>query len=547
VAAWSCLSAFVLGTILVFVFAGKTQITRRIPLPEPPQVLASNARRLLQAIGHDQAAVDEVHRFAWGNAALSHVQRNEASPDRWEVLSSGRVPVIYFWYRQGPNPIVPYNRGRWFPSFFDPPPLNPGDVRMLFDAEGRLHQLRIVPEGYKHSDEPSTDPDWSPLFEAADLDQVDLSPAEPRWNPPFHVDTRAAWEGVLPESGDLNVRIEAGAYRGRPVFFRTLFPWEIPAVDGPDPPSLASRVGGLMNTVFILAALVGGAIVARRNVRLGRSDRRGAFWVAIAVFALDSLVWLFAGHHVMAQAELWLFLGNMAGSVFSGFFSYVFYLAVEPYFRRLWPEMLVSWVRFREGTLRDPLVGRDVLLGVLYGIGVVLLFQLYHLVPMWLGQIPPRPDGFLTTGLEVFSLTGTRTVVGLLVLSLREGLFDLLFGATFLVVLRILFRRDWLAIAGFAAILCLAINPGSGNFYVDLAMGAVYMILACVTATRLGFLVTGVWFFVSNLLWSFPLTFNFAAWYSTGAMLALSITTGLAVYGFYFSLAGRRLLRDEIA
>ena len=156
-AAWSCLSAFVLGTILVFVFAGKTQITRRIPLPEPPQVLASNARRLLQAIGHDQAAVDEVHRFDWGNAALSHVQRSEASPDRWEVLSSGRVPVVYFWYRQGPNPIVPYNRGRWFPSFFDPPPLNPGDVRMLFDAEGRLHQLRIVPEGYKHSDEPSTD------------------------------------------------------------------------------------------------------------------------------------------------------------------------------------------------------------------------------------------------------------------------------------------------------------------------------------------------------------------------------------------------------
>jgi serine/threonine-protein kinase len=545
VAAWSLLSAVVLGTILVFVFAGRTQITRRVPLPEPPQVLASNARKLLQAIGHDGTAVDEVHRFESGNSSLHHVARHDASPDRWDVLSSGRAPVVYFWYRQEPNLIVPSDRGSLFPNFFDPP-LHPGDLRMLFDAAGRLHRLRIVPERYRHSDEPSGDPDWSPLFEAADLDPVNLSPVEPRWNPPFHVDTRAAWEGVLPDSGDLSIRVEAGSYRGHPVFFRVAFPWEIPAVDGPNPPSLASRIRGVMIAVFNLGALFGGAIVARRNVRLGRGDRRGALWVASAVFALRFLVWLFAGHHVMAQAEMELLLGSLAKAVFMGFLSYIFYLAVEPYFRRLWPEMLVSWVRFREGTLRDPLVGRDVLLGVLYGIIVVLLYQLYHLVPVWLDQIPPRPDGFLDLWNEVHSLSGTRTVVGLSVLSLGSGLTSVLLGVTFLVVLRILLRRDWLAIAGITAVLCLAFNPGSGNLYVDLGIAAVWTILACVFVTRVGFLVVCVGFFVQRLLLAFPLTFDFTAWYSTGALLALSVTTGLAVYGFYFSLAGRRLVRDDI-
>ena len=49
------------------------------------------------------------------------------------------------------------------------------------------------------------------------------------------------------------------------------------------------------------------------------------------------------------------------------------YLAIEPYFRRLWPKLLGSWVRILDGRFRDPLVGRDVLLGALVASAVATM------------------------------------------------------------------------------------------------------------------------------------------------------------------------------
>ena len=50
---------------------------------------------------------------------------------------------------------------------------------------------------------------------------------------------------------------------------------------------------------------------------------------------------------------------------------WLFYLAVEPYARRLRPWTLVSWTRFLGGGLGDPVVGRDTLVGLAWA---VLLF-----------------------------------------------------------------------------------------------------------------------------------------------------------------------------
>ena len=54
------------------------------------------------------------------------------------------------------------------------------------------------------------------------------------------------------------------------------------------------------------------------------------------------------------------------GLAFSCFF-WVLYIALEPYVRRRWPATLVSWSRLLAGGFRDPLVGRDVLVGCLAG------------------------------------------------------------------------------------------------------------------------------------------------------------------------------------
>jgi hypothetical protein len=69
----------------------------------------------------------------------------------------------------------------------------------------------------------------------------------------------------------------------------------------------------------------------------------------------------------------------------------VFYLALEPYIRRTWPELLVSWTRTLSGEFNDPLVGRDVFLGILFGAAQVSLWVSLVAAPFFLpirGETP---------------------------------------------------------------------------------------------------------------------------------------------------------------
>ena len=56
---------------------------------------------------------------------------------------------------------------------------------------------------------------------------VALQPAEPQWNLLAASDTRAAWTGTWPESGQ-PLRVEAAALGGRPVAFMLAGPWQKP-------------------------------------------------------------------------------------------------------------------------------------------------------------------------------------------------------------------------------------------------------------------------------------------------------------------------------
>ena len=44
---------------------------------------------------------------------------------------------------------------------------------------------------------------------------------------------------------------------------------------------------------------------------------------------------------------------------------WLIYIALEPFLRRRWPHRIISWNRLLRGNLRDPLVGRDILIGAL--------------------------------------------------------------------------------------------------------------------------------------------------------------------------------------
>src|SRR5262249_53927341 len=53
------------------------------------------------------------------------------------------------------------------------------------------------------------------------------------------------------------------------------------------------------------------------------------------------------------------------------------YLALEPIVRRRWPGKLTSWGRLLAGRWRDPMVGRDVLIGMAAAVSIPLIRMLY--------------------------------------------------------------------------------------------------------------------------------------------------------------------------
>src|SRR3977135_3613584 len=110
---------------------------------------------------------------------------------------------------------------------------------------------------------------------APGLDWSLCRPCEPRWSPRTYADVRAAWEGPHPERPGLTMRVEAASCRGRPVSFLWIGPWSRPSRD---PEGLAEPpAGNFVGGVLLLLCVLGGAVLARHNLRAGRGDRRGAF------------------------------------------------------------------------------------------------------------------------------------------------------------------------------------------------------------------------------------------------------------------------------
>ena len=74
-----------------------------------------------------------------------------------------------------------------------------------------------------------------------------------------------------------------------------------------------------------------------------------------------------AGEHP-PRADLLLYDLAIPLSVWAGALAACFYAALEPWFRRLWPEALITWSRVLAGRWRNPVVARDVLFAVLAAI-----------------------------------------------------------------------------------------------------------------------------------------------------------------------------------
>ncbi len=535
------LTAVLVALAALLGLVGKTHLLAAVDSQKSPEVLRARAREILTSLGMPDRPADWAAELVQSWPFVEWVRDHDPSPERWK-RGIGRDAIDYR-YRESPTALVPSAFvGSPFPgprvTEYDPAPsLQSGDVTMRLDGEGRLKSLSVEPRELERDHGSSPAADWAALFRAAGLDLNRFTPVEPGWTPDLYADARAAWEGPHPERPGVTMRVEAAAYRGRPVSFRWLGPWSTPDRDLFDIRSAGQRAAELIFNAILLFLLFGGLWLVRGNLRAGRGDRRGAMRLAVAVVVCELGAWAFGAHHVSAGEEFSLIFGNgLANALIFGVFLWIVYLALEPFARRHWPQMLISWTRALSGRWRDPLVGRDLLVGAA---GAALLAMavgpLAHWIPLWLGSAPPAP------GPPYFAASAGYALAG----SLGQPVSSLVW--TLGIVFFLAFVRRWLRVEWLAAVIVTVLFSLSflGGGLSSLASGALYVGLTALVAMRFGLLSALTLNILFNSLNDFVRTADPSAWYFYTGPVAVGVTLALAVWGYRTATAGRAPAASE--
>jgi serine/threonine-protein kinase len=538
--AWSLLALTLAGLALVPLTGSSFRLLEKVPAGKPPAALEDRARDFVRRVAPEAPLVDDT----WGLSAewgyTGYVAEKDASLGRWDDLAGGSPPVLQFWYRQSPRPLVsmqPSGKVYWMKPGLDVS----GMTGATYDMEGRLLRFYAVPPQLEP--EPGGPPpaaDWSALFAEARLDPASFRAVAPRWTPPFYVDTRAAWEGSWPGRPDINVRIEAAAHRGRAAWFEVVWPWTRPErMQTQSWPSAKLMRQAIFLTLVLL--LVGAAgFMARRNLVLGRGDRRGAFRVSLLLCAAGVLSWALGAHNVADwNAQVGLVMRGLGAVVLQAAFVWLVYLAVEPYARRLRPWTLVSWTRFLGGGFSDPVVGRDALVGLAWAVLAFFLTPLRSVLPPLFGQPPPEPMvGYLE------ALQGPAALVSLTLGAASACVLHALGVLLLFVLVRSVLRRDGLATPVLIAIMLLpsALGAGATAWY-TVPIVAVWTLSWILLLLRFGLLAASVGLFVYELLYVFPITTELASWKAGPTLLALGLLALLAVAAFRNAVGGTGLRR----
>jgi len=286
--------------------------------------------------------------------------------------------------------------------------------------------------------------------------------------------------------------------------------------------------------------MLGGVIMARRNLRLDRADRAGALRVGMVVGGLVWLAWLCDEHHIAAVWELYLVMAGTGLALFNAAFAATFYLALEPHVRRRWPSMLVSWSRLIAGDVFNPLVARDVLIGaavmaVAYSLdlsGMLLAQRVTGVLPLL--DSSPRPFmGGLHIVSEVAVAAAWAVVLGILFLLLYY-------------IVRRVVRFEWAAVIVGAMLISPASGViGSGGALVRLPFEFVFLAAMLVVLARVGLVAIIASYLLLFLLIRFPVTWPLTQWYSTTGVIGLTLS--LVVVFTAYRIVIRALARPTLS
>ena len=231
----------------------------------------------------------------------------------------------------------------------------------------------------------------------------------------------------------------------------------------------------------------------------------------------------------------------MGRGLLLGMVVYAIYMALEPDVRRRWPETLIAWSRVLAGRLKDPLVGRDLLLGILVGVVHRLLDAA---VAASAGVARPGSESIgAVSGLRRQPAeTRSRPI-------LNSSAVAVLIATTLLLIFFLLF------------LVVAAAGPGDGRVRraVDLSPRSsraagrrrsrfvlAGIVVQTLTVTRLGLLALIVSLATSRLLDGTPLALDPGSWAFPATATLVGLLLAAAVYGFRTALAGRPLFDSRL-
>ena len=413
--AWACLAFIILGIGVAVLLSRQASLIQRVPVENHPEALVAKARNILKDLGYGEPPADSAFGFETNKAYFQYVEKNDRSPARF-----GKIPAfaIQFWYRQSPNSLTRLGvdllqtLAGGGVTADDPPFMNNGESVLRLDSRGNLIGFCAIPPEQSEKSVVAQQPDWGPLFKAAGLDSATCTPVEPDSSYLPYVDSKKAWTAALPDFPGMPIRIEAAAWKGKPVLWKLNvdsgggFPVSGVSSSASKPEDSISGIPAAL-PYTLLAVTIVGLLFARRNLRIGRGDRRGATRLACFIFLTQGIAWIFTEHHVASSRELNLFyLSAPIWLWFSASF-WVLYIALEPFMRRHLPDWLVGWSRVLAANLRDPLVGRDLLAGCVFGVLLALINYIRFPLAALFGAPQMRPSNVLLSVIEGRGIAGT--------------------------------------------------------------------------------------------------------------------------------------------
>ncbi|MCX6595855.1 MAG: serine/threonine-protein kinase [Acidobacteria bacterium] len=503
------------------------------PIEYPPAVLQQKAREMAEKFGYGQKPKDQKLWLVNRQRLLQYMQSLKV-PKNWDAWLAGESPLAAR-YRESLQDLIAYPTGNV--SGDNPAPIAPGMVEIELDGQARLRSFHAVPYGAgQELPQPIAVED---VFRAAQLDMSKFSEIAPRTTPRSATDQLQAWHGPHPVLPQTQITFEVGTWKGRLTHARLVWPWMKEDGTVAQQESIADQLRLGLGVLAALTGLTFAALLARRNWKAGRADRRGALRLGVAMTIFLLLARAGQVHAVVSVEMLTLAFASFGISLSAGVIVWMLYLALEPALRARWPHSIVTWNRLIAGRWKDPQVCAHVLIGAALALVVLV-------VPSAVDLNAVERSGLGTAG-NVTVLEGVRawmaTYADNLANCIQTGLvlFFVIFG------LRQVLRRDWLAaLAGTLLFAFLqGFSPSEPNWVFTFAMYlAIYAVLMF-ALVRLGLVTAMTVVFFVNLPGNAIIGMDWRTWYAPTGLATLAVLLGLTVTAFKYSLGSRELLGGD--